>query len=317
MVDPETENHLRRIQIQKSLIQQVKSIYIIESKTHTSSQLALPVSHHYRFLLFGILLLSIIILGQSCTTKRRLIRQPLREEGESYLLERLAESEVKFDWLSARCNIVVVDDKKSKTEFNGQIRIQNDSVIWISLSPALGIEVARLMITSDSIKFINRLNKSYFIGDYDFISAIFQTTIDFDILQSLILGNDLHSYENNTFRVSIDAMEYKLQNTHRLKKRKYLKKDDTPNILVQSIWLNPDNYKITKVHLKEYGEDLKRLQTEYGNFKPIESQLFPTSLKIDLQSNKKLAIQIDYSRIEVGVKQDFPFKIPGNYSKMK
>jgi len=253
----------------------------------------------------------------SCSTKRGIIRQPLREEGEGFLLEKLIGNEVKFDWLSARCNIVVTDDKKSKTEFNGEIRIQRDSVIWISLSPALGIEVARLMITSDSIKFVNRLNKSYFVGDYNFISEIFQTTIDFDILQSLIIGNDLHSYENNTFRATVDAFEYKLQSTHRLKSRKYLKKEDTPNILVQSIWLNPDNFKITRMNLKEFGEENKRLQTEYSSFKPIGNQLFPTVLKIDLQSNKKLAIQIDFSKVELDSEQVFPFKIPGNYDKMK
>jgi len=258
-----------------------------------------------------------LLCTPACVTKRSVIRQPLRTEGEVFLLEKLAESEVHFNWLSARCNVVVVDDKKSKTELNGQIRLQNDSVIWISLSPALGIEVARLMITSDSIQFINRLNKTYFVGDYHFISTLFQTTIDFDILQSLLVGNDLHSYENATFRASIDAMEYRLQSTNRLKKRKYLKKEDTPNILVQSIWLNPDNFKITRINLKEFGEENKKLQAEYSSFKPVNSQLFPTRLNIDLQSNKKLTIQLDFSHVEVDTKQAFPFKIPGNYTKMK
>jgi hypothetical protein len=310
MVESDKEYSRERLQNQIALKRQTRSIAIFES-------LSFPSFHIRRLFYISFILLITTLFTQSCTTKRSIIRQPLREEGESYLIEKLTESEVKFDWLNARCNIVVVDDKKSKTEFGGQIRIQNDSVIWISLSPALGIEVARLMITTDSIKFINRLNKSYFTGDYEFISEIFQTTIDFDILQSLIVGNDLHSYENISFRASVDALEYKLQSTHRLKKRKYLKKDDTPNILVQSIWLNPDNYKITRVNLKEFGEENKRLQTEYSSFKPIDSQLFPTVLKIDLQSEKKLAIQIDFSKIEVGARQAFPFKIPDNYVKMK
>lgn len=268
-----------------------------------------------RILIFSLFITSMLI--SSCSTKKNIIRQPLREEGEAYLLGKLTESELKFDWLSARCNVAVIDDKKSKTEFNGQIRMKADSVLWISLSPAMGIEVARLMITSDSIKFINRLEKNYFTGDFEFISDKFQTTIDFDILQAIILGNDMHSYENESFRAGIDRMEYKLQSTNRHKNRKFHKQKDSPKILVQNIWLNPDNFKITRVNLKEFGEDNKRLQADYSSFKAIDSQLFPSSLLIEIQSEKKLIVEINFTRLELNSAQVFPFKIPDNYDKMK
>ena len=273
------------------------------------------------YLFFGqrwivsMLLFSVLITA--CSTKKNIIRQPLREQGEAFLLDKLAESELKYDWLSARCNVAVIDDKKSKTEFNGQIRMKADSVLWISLSPALGIEVARLMITSDSIKFINRLEKNYFTGDFDFISNKFQTTIDFDILQAIILGNDMHSYENESFRAGIDRMEYKLQSTDRHKNRKFHKQKDNPKILVQNIWLNPDNFKITRINLKEYGEENKRLQADYSSFKAIDSQLFPSSLFVEIQSEKKLIIEINFTKLELNAPQVFPFKIPENYVKMK
>jgi hypothetical protein len=268
-----------------------------------------------RILIFSLFLTSLLI--SSCSTKKNIIRQPLREEGEAYLLGKLTESELKFDWLTARCNVAVIDDKKSKTEFNGQIRMKADSVLWISLSPALGIEVARLMITSDSIKFINRLDKNYFTGDFDFISNKFQTTVDFDILQAIILGNDMHSYENESFRAGIDRMEYKLQSTNRHKNRKFHKQKDNPKILVQNIWLNPDNFKITRINLKEFGEDNKRLQADYSSFKAIDSQLFPSTLIIEIQSEKKLTVEINFTRLELNSAQVFPFKIPDNYVKMK
>jgi hypothetical protein len=268
-----------------------------------------------RILIFSLFLTSLLI--SSCSTKKNIIRQPLREEGEAYLLGKLTESELKFDWLTARCNVAVIDDKKSKTEFNGQIRMKADSVLWISLSPALGIEVARLMITSDSIKFINRLDKNYFTGDFDFISNKFQTTVDFDILQAIILGNDMHSYENESFRAGIDRMEYKLQSTNRHKNRKFHKQKDNPKILVQNIWLNPDNFKITRINLKEFGEDNKRLQADYTSFKAVDSQLFPSTLIIEIQSEKKLTVEINFTRLELNSAQVFPFKIPDNYVKMK
>lgn len=271
----------------------------------------------YSLVLPCFLMVCLMIGGLSCSTKKSIIREPLRVEGETYLLEKLEHSELKFDWLSARCNIVVTDEKRSKTEFNGQIRMKADSVLWISLSPALGIEVARLMITSDSIKFVNRIDKAYFKGDFEFISQVFQTTVDFDILQAILLGNDMHQYENSSFRASIDNMEYKLQSTNRLKDRKFHKQPENPKILVQNIWLNPDNFKISRIHLKEFGEDNKRLQADYRNFIPVDNQLFPSVLDLDLQSEKKLHIQITFSKVELDQPQAFPFKIPDNYVKMK
>ncbi|HAR20844.1 MAG TPA: DUF4292 domain-containing protein, partial [Cytophagales bacterium] len=39
------------------------------------------------------------------------------------------------------------------------IRIRKDSVIWISVNPALGIEVVRALITKDSIFVIDKIHK--------------------------------------------------------------------------------------------------------------------------------------------------------------
>ena len=38
-----------------------------------------------------------------------------------------------------------------KTSIKGTIKIKPDSIIWISLSPGLGVEIARIKATKDSI----------------------------------------------------------------------------------------------------------------------------------------------------------------------
>ena len=271
---------------------------------------------HFRLFL-GLLLLASIVFVQGCKTKRSIIRKPLKEEGEAFLLQKMSESELNFDFFNARCTISVVSDKKSKSDFRGQIRIQKDSVIWLSLSPALGIEVARLMISQDSIWFINRIDKTYFKGDYDFINSFFQTTIDFDILQALLVGNDMTYYEDESFRAAIDAMEYRLGAAKRSKKKKQLLLEDSPNILIQNIWLNPDNFKITKVNLKEFGQENKQLEMRYSHFSAVKNQLVPTELDMLLQADKKIRIGLHFSNIELDEPLSFPFKVPSKYSKMR
>jgi hypothetical protein len=268
-------------------------------------------------LVFGLLFILILAGLQSCKTKRAIIKKPLKEQGETFLLEKMAASELDFESFSARCAVTVITDKKSKTDFRGQLRIQKDSIIWMSLSPALGIEVARLMITQDSIWFINRIDKTYFRGDYDFINSFFQTTVDFDILQALLLGNDMVDYEDENFRASIDAMDYRLSANRRAQKKKLLRDEESPNILVQNIWLNPDHFKIVKVNLKEFGEENKQLEVRYSRFGAVHDQLMAGMLEMLLQAEKKLQITMQYNGISIDESLKFPFNIPSKYDKMR
>jgi len=63
------------------------------------------------------------------------------------------------------------------------------------------------------------MNHTYFTGDYDYVNNFLHSNIDFDILQSFLIGNDLSFYENSSFKASVDNGGYKLS-TSRTKKTK-------------------------------------------------------------------------------------------------
>ncbi|MCK4568641.1 MAG: DUF4292 domain-containing protein [Bacteroidales bacterium] len=259
-------------------------------------------------------LIMIIILG-ACSTKRHIIKEPLKEAGAAYLLEELAVNELQFSWFSARFSIDYIYDKKF-TEFRGQIRIRKDSIIWLSFSPALGIEMARLKITNDSVFFMNRINKTCLRGDYRFINEYLQTNIDFDILQSLIIGNDFQFYEKSKFRASVDSWEYKLSTSERRKLKKFVKHDETDaKAFYQNIWLNPENFKITRVNIKEITND-KKLNAYYSDFKDHKGQLFPFDIVFEIMADEKITVKVNYSRIRIDEPLSFPFSIPSKYKRI-
>ena len=70
------------------------------------------------------------------------------------IIKEVDENRFEFDNLEATMGISMKGDNIHSLK--GQLRMQNDSVIWISLSLKIGIEVARVMITDDTIKFVNR-----------------------------------------------------------------------------------------------------------------------------------------------------------------
>ena len=267
-----------------------------------------------RWHLIAVGLLVFLIAG-SCSTKRQIIKEPLKEAKSTILLEELAKSELQFDWFSAKFSIEYIYDKKL-TDFKGQIRIRKDSIIWLTFTPALGIEMARIKITSDSVFYMNRINKTYLKGDYRFISDFLKTNIDFDILQSIIIGNDFQFYEKSKFRASVDNQEYKLSTAERHKLKKFMKKDETDaKAFYQNIWLNPENFKITRVTLKEITKD-KKLDAYYSDFRDHDGQLFPFDIVFEIMADEKITVKVKYSRIRINEPFTCPFTIPGKYERI-
>jgi hypothetical protein len=264
-----------------------------------------------------LLAVAAVSLLSACKSTRPLIKAPLKEQGPDYLYNKLKENELRFDWVSVKFDANYTD-KKNSNDFKGQIRIRKDSLIWITVTPALGIEMFRIIITTDSVKYFNRFNKEYFIGDYALVSEFMKIDIDYDILQSLLLGNDFQFYETNSFRASIDNLEYKLSTTSRRKiKKEAQQASDDPVILLQNIWLNPESYKITRTDVKEFMKDNRKLQASYGDFVALENQRYPSTIQFDIMAEDVIKMKVSYTKVTLGEPLTFPFTIPDSYQKIK
>jgi len=262
-----------------------------------------------------VFLLSLFLV--SCKSPRSVIKEPIREYGADYLFEKLKENELKFDWFSAKFNIDLIIDKK-KNSLSGQIRMRRDSVIWITLSPALGIEMARLVITNDTVKFLNRINKTYFIGDEKIVNDFLDSNMDFDVIQSILIGNDLTYYEDGKFRATYDSKEYHLVTAGRQKLKKYVETQaDEERIFIQNILLSPETFKITQMKIKELKKENKKLDAAYSDFKYVGNQLFPHKVFYDLVADKNVQIDLRYSKIVIDKPQLFPFKVSSKYTRMQ
>jgi Domain of unknown function (DUF4292) len=265
--------------------------------------------------LFPFLLLLIILA--SCSTQRKIIKAPIKEEGADYLFKKLKEHELQYSWLTAKFS-ADYKNKGQTTSLNGQIRIRKDSVIWLSFSPALGIEVFRMMLTQDSVKFINRMNNTFFAGDYNYVNHYLNANIDFDILQSFLIGNDLSFYEDGKFRAGLDNNSYKLATAERMKLKKFIRnKQENLRVLIQNIWIDPESFKITRVNVKEIREPNIQLEARYSAFEKIGEQLFPKEMSFDISADNNLSVTVSFNKITINTSQAFPFKIPQSYHPVK
>jgi len=264
-----------------------------------------------------VLITFIILFSVSCNPSRRAIKAPLKEEGVEYLFNKLKEHELKFDWLSAKFS-AEYENSGITLSFGGQMRIRKDSLIWLSLTPMLGIEAIRIMISQDSVKMINRLDDTFFIGDYDNVNRFLNTNIDYDILQAFLIGNDFQAYENSKFRASVDNGEYKLSTSGRQKLKKFVKNsNENLKVYIQNIWLNAQTFKITYADVKEIRKENIKLEASYLNFDDIKGQPFPMNMEFFIRADNNIRVKTDFSKISINVPLQFPFKIPANYKQIK
>jgi hypothetical protein len=259
----------------------------------------------------------LVIVVSGCSTSKKAIREPLKEQGADYLINKLKSNELKFNTLSAKFSATYYSNRK-KTNISGQLRIKRDSIIWISITPMLGIEMARFMLTPDSIKYINRINSTYLLKDFKYVNQLLNKTLDFDMAQAFLTGNDFSLYENNTFRASVDNRTYKLHTINRRKLKRYVRRSEEEiSIPLQTIWLDPDQFKITQVVLKEAERDSRMFSAEYAGFEKINEQYFPLSMDYRIETDKdKVRIKIDFSKILLDTDPTFQFTIPDSYTEI-
>ena len=107
----------------------------------------------------------IMIIGlgiSSCGLLKENTSETENPTNKNNIITKVNESNVLPNWLSLNTKINI-EKEGQNTVVKANIRVKKDSIIWISLKAPLGIEVLRTMISPDSIFFMNRMDKTYFI----------------------------------------------------------------------------------------------------------------------------------------------------------
>lgn len=73
----------------------------------------------------------------------------------------IQKNRIPFNTFSAKVDVDYHDGDGKKYNVTAHIRMQKDSVIWISVRAILGIEGLRAYITKDSVKLLDKQNDVY------------------------------------------------------------------------------------------------------------------------------------------------------------
>jgi hypothetical protein len=108
-----------------------------------------------------------------------------------------------YNYLSSRSRISLEEHNGRTTKGTLNIRAKKDSIIWFSLSPGLGIEAARGVVTTEDIKIKDRINGKDIDMTFDQFEESYGIKLSLDLFQNVLFGNLPHelSYRDRLIRV--------------------------------------------------------------------------------------------------------------------
>ncbi len=267
------------------------------------------------FLTLSSWFLALVLIVSSCSVKKE--TSNVKILSANHIVKEVEDNKFEFDNLEAKFNVNILDEKgRNEMGLKGQLRMQNDSVIWVSLSLKLGVEIARVMITEDSVKFINRTKKTYFATNIDGLDSIIENPLL--LVQGLLVGNDFH-IRDNKYQVEIENNSYNLET-----KPKHISKIGEEEFITKNIYITPESFKINKYEITtcfiREGKDKDAISCiksclSYDDFQNIDDKLIPSRIIFE-DSSLDGIIEINYTEIKVGEKLEYPFNISKKYNKI-
>jgi hypothetical protein len=266
---------------------------------------------------FAIFTLALVLFSCKIQEKEK-VKVKIKARSSKFLVNKLKTNEFKFETISAKASITVLDTSNKKTSFKTHLRIRKDSVIWMSIT-AIGLEAARVVITEDSIKFIDRMKKQYFLGDFKYINKLLGTELDYQMLEALLIGNSLDFNEKEKLHARVDrkkALYYLSTEKKRKIKKEREKEKEKIKKDAQVLWLDPISFKIKELLLTS-PETKRSLSGFYAEYKLVETQLIPDKIRFELSSKSSSTIEVDYAKFSSGKSLSFPFKISSKYVQLQ
>lgn len=217
------------------------------------------------------------------------------------LLSKLRNNNISFNTFSARLKADFESENKKMSGINVVIRMKKDSVIWISASVSIAGEVARAIITPDSLKAIDKFHKIAYLRDIKQAKDIINIPFDFKTLQDLIVGNPI----------------YLTDSIYQVVKTPSVISFSCDSTMFNSIFnVFADDYVLQQSKVTDKDSTKGRsCELTYGEYKTMGGHKFATLRRVFVEEKHFTKINMDFSKVDFDTQLDFPLTIPGSYSK--
>ncbi|UNY99676.1 DUF4292 domain-containing protein [Zhouia spongiae] len=246
------------------------------------------------------LFLPVAITMQSCGSKKAMVSTDAIEGlSARTIIKNHYKNELDFNTIRGRIKIGFENQETSMSN-SVTLRMEKDKAIW--LSATLG--VVKVYITPDRVSFYNKLDNTYFDGDFSYLSQLLGTSLDFQKVQNMLLGQALFDLKNEKYDAAV------VQNKYQLKPRQDI------TLFEKLFLIDPLNFKMAVQRLTQSANN-RMLMIAYDKYDQIGGRPFPGQITILAnEGSNQTKIDLEYKNIEFNQKVSFPYKIPKGFKQL-
>lgn len=270
----------------------------------------------------------------ACKSKEVVVTQePLKERSQAYLTRNIEKNKFDFEWLGMKLDAEFTSGEEQQG-FKATVRMRKDSAVSVSVSPALGIEVLRLLVDKDSLKMVSDIpgDKYVFLGSVNELTELAKIELDLSTLQDLLIGNPIGlSREEGRMKSGIEKLDVEYYTlVSRMSRRVRRASEDQDSLtnrdgrrvpkrledndwISSKFWIESNLFKVVKCELTDL-RSKRMVQINYSEFDEDDPSHYPHKCNIQIDDVKgKTALDFKIVRVNTQNHYDFSFDYDKDY----
>lgn len=244
----------------------------------------------------------LIVFLIGCKPKQTVATAAANENTEvSKVINGHYKNQHDFKTLNIRANAKYEDEKQSHS-MNADIRIKKDEIIWINIK-FLGIPMAKAMITPTKVSYYEKINNTYFEGDFSMLSNWLGTDLDFNKVQNLFLGKAIDDLTKDRWISEVVDKMFKLSSP-------------TDVDVSQEFYFEGAKYLLKKETIKQVSQN-RNLEIRYPSYKEEKEMFLPNEINIKAEQKSKVTIDIEYKHTTFNEDLSYPYSVPSGYTAVE
>jgi outer membrane lipoprotein-sorting protein len=284
------------------------------------------------YIIHILLLVVITVIVSACRTARDVTSERIRPISAEKLLKQVEEHAFDFTDLTVRRITVQFENEGIKTNFRASLRATKNEKLMASFTK-LNIPVGRVLLTPDSVRFVNFIEKNYFDGDYSYLADILNFDITFDMVQAIIsnpvksgaftpemlrqydskVENGKYVLQNNTQHNSrpAEGRRYTVRNS------RTIHGSGNGNMVLQKMVFHPRSYVLERLEINDPAGD-RRMEVNFSDFQKIDKYDYPGEIDIRMvEDDEVTALNIKMRGFSTDKVDSLELAVPVRYQRIR
>lgn len=221
-----------------------------------------------------------------CRTSRKAAEVTDLSNAGRQLLENAIKSQPAFTGIDMKRITVNVTLGGNSFSSPASCRIIPDSAIYLSAQPFLGIEMGVARFTRDGFVVLDKIRKTAYVGNYDFLTEKFGLAINYAVIEALITNKlfVINFPDNSLKQLTPSVKDNDWQLTYN-------------NASIRQVFRVGNDYRIRRAEISTPG-GRQSFTAEYDNFSSQDLLLFPYQYKVSATTtSRKFSLSVAITRM--------------------